>query len=283
MTMLEEALRLAGEGFSVFPLHSMRGEGILEWDCSCGRACSSPGKHPRTVTGLKEATLSPDLIRHWWEQWPDANIGIATGSPSGCYVVDLDGATGLASWEATGIKHVGLRARTGSGGRHLFYARGSDPMPNTAGRIGPKIDTRGDGGYVVAPPSNHRSGGTYTWDTRDRALPPLPDALREILAPRTSTPAAQPRLAASSSAYGEGVLVNACRRIKAAPEGSRNAALNEEAFLVGQFIGGGEIDPAGVELLLAESCTGPDRKKNHATVRRALHAGMMHGRTKPEE
>lgn len=282
--MIGEAIHLAAAGFAVFPLHSMQGDAILDdLACSCDRACSSPGKHPRTQRGCLDATTDADTIRGWWAQWPDANIGIATGVPSGCYVVDLDGEPGARSWAALRIPEPGMRATTGSRGRHLYYGLAEgESLPNTAGRLGLRIDTRGTGGYVVAPPSNHKSGGTYRWEAYG-ALTPLPAALREALAPRTTTPAAAPRLSGETSAYGTGVLVNACRRIAQAPDGARNATLNDEAFLVGQFVGGGEIDPAGVEQLLAEACTGPDVKKNHATVRRGLHAGMMHGRAKPTD
>lgn len=286
--MVDAALELAGAGWSVFPLHRMTGDGILdELACSCGKACSSPGKHPRTINGVLDASIDPDRIRGWFTNTV-TNVGLATGATSGVYVVDLDGPEGLASWKhlasTHGLDRPATVAKTGSGGWHLYYGIPlDDELPNTAGRLGIKIDTRGRGGYVVAPPSNHKSGGVYSWSQRGRELPPLPDVLRDLLKPQSVTPLGVPTISGETSPYGHGVLVNAAGRITAAPEGARNQRLNEEAFLVGQFIGGGEIDPAGVEAILAGACTGPDVKKNTATVRRGLHAGMMHPRSKDSE
>jgi hypothetical protein len=280
--VVDDALRLAGLGFRVFPLHRMLVRGSPPViTCSCGRSCSSPGKHPRTPSGCLDASKDPVVIREWFST-VQANIGLATGA--GVYVVDLDGEEGETSWMALGLDEPAMRARTGSGGRHLYYGVPlDDPLPNTHWKIGDGIDTRGAGGYVVAPPSNHASGDTYRWSTDSRILTPLPDELRTLLAPRVSTPSATPRLSDATSPYGTGVLTNACRRIQAAAEGNRNNTLNEEAFVVGQWVGGGEIGPCGVAQLLAESCTGPDQKKNARTVARALHAGMTHPRFKNEE
>ena len=73
-------------GWRVFPLHSVDANG-----CSCGSpACTGtkPGKHPRTARGCLDATTDPEQIRQWWTQWPDANVGVATGG--GLVVVDID-------------------------------------------------------------------------------------------------------------------------------------------------------------------------------------------------
>lgn len=273
--MVGDALELAALCLRVFPLHRMDGQ-----NCTCGRDCMSPGKHPRTPNGCKDATLDEHIIRLWFTS-TGSNLGVATGE--GLYVIDLDGDQGEASWMLLDLPEPEMRARTGSGGRHLYYGIPlGDTLPNTAGKLGAGIDTRGKGGYVVAPPSNHRSGGTYEWTTSSRALTPLPDEIRALLTPTIATPPTRPRITDATSSYGAGVLTNAMARIAAAAEGTRNQALNDEAFLVGQFVGGGEIDPCGVEHLLAEACAGPDKKKNTATVRRALHDGMQHGRRAPE-
>lgn len=281
--MIDWAIKLAVDGFCVFPLHRMEGDGLVEpMACSCGRPCLSPGKHPRTPNGCKDATRDEAQIAAWWGRWPGANIGIATGTPSACYVVDLDGTQGMETWRALGIPDPARIAATGSGGQHLYFGLAEgETLPNTAGRLGIKVDTRGTGGYVVAPPSNHKSGGVYQWLARGE-LTPIPAALYALLAPQSSTPLGVPTLSDRTSAYGQGVLVHACQRIGAAPEGTRNQTLNDEAFLVGQFVGGGEIDPCGVEQLLADACRGPDVKKNVATVRRGLSAGLHHPKTKAE-
>src|SRR5260370_16132888 len=84
--MLKAALRYAKEGWPVFALHSVGPEG-----CTCGDSeCSDEGKHPRTAHGFKDATTDTHIVRTWWKKWPNANIGIATGTESGIVVLDID-------------------------------------------------------------------------------------------------------------------------------------------------------------------------------------------------
>lgn len=146
------------------------------------------GKQPLTRHGFKDASLDPDQIRKWWTKWPDANIGVPTGRAEngGCGydVLDIDGREGLATlatikhaecdpgccaetWcSATGLlPPISARAYTpGDGkrapGRHYYTpaAGGS----NTSNAL-PSIDTRGDGGYVVVPPSIDSTGRRYQW------------------------------------------------------------------------------------------------------------------------
>src|SRR6266511_2969938 len=78
------ALDYAGRGFAVLPLHTPTGRG-----CSCGDGeCASIGKHPRTEHGSKDAPTDPGQIREWWDRYPEANIGLRTGS--GLAVLDTD-------------------------------------------------------------------------------------------------------------------------------------------------------------------------------------------------
>src|SRR6516225_3525028 len=85
--LLRAALGYAGRGWGVLPLH-----GVAQGQCSCGKKdCGSPGKHPRTLRGLKDATINEDIIESWWDQWPAANVGLATGSRSGLFMLGPDG------------------------------------------------------------------------------------------------------------------------------------------------------------------------------------------------
>lgn len=86
MNKADIAKKYASLGWPVFPLHSITESGR----CSCRENCASPGKHPRTITGVKEATTDPLKINAWFQKWPDANIGIATGKASGLVVFDFD-------------------------------------------------------------------------------------------------------------------------------------------------------------------------------------------------
>ena len=168
----------------VIPLHSvMRGE------CTCGDPhCSSPGKHPRTRNGVRDASTDAQTIRNWWGRWPNANIGVATGKICGFFVLDIDGQEGeetLAAWQ---LEHEPLpdtpTNRTGSGGRHLLFAYPGFPIRNKV-RIGPGVDVRGDRGYIVVPPSIHASGRCYEWEPTARpsrtSFTPAPDWLLAML------------------------------------------------------------------------------------------------------
>ena len=114
-SVIEAALRYITLGWKVFPLHSLRNGA-----CTCGNPeCTSPGKHPRTTHRLKDATTDPEQVHAWWEQWPDANIGIAPGAESGLVVVDVD-PRHRGTLEALGDLPPTLTVRTGGGGWHLY-------------------------------------------------------------------------------------------------------------------------------------------------------------------
>jgi Bifunctional DNA primase/polymerase, N-terminal/Primase C terminal 1 (PriCT-1) len=146
--MLATALALAARRISVFPVVPR-------------------GKEPACAGGCKSATTDGDIIRRWWHAEPSCNIGIATGSVSGIFVVDVDGfeAEGrLAKIEAEHGKLPDTVEAITARGRHLYFRyQPGCSVRNTAGRIAPGIDTRGDGGYVLAPPSVHPSGRIYAW------------------------------------------------------------------------------------------------------------------------
>jgi hypothetical protein len=174
------ALYYAGRGWPVVPLHS--GEKIL---CSCSDpTCGSAGKHPRTQHGIKDASTDPEQIRRWWKQWPDANVGIATGVVSGILVLDIDPSNGgdesydQLQNELPGAFATLLKVRTGSGGAHLYFEC-LKPTPSRH-NIRPGISTRADGGYVVAPPSRHVSGSRYRFVSSGGLVPPpVPALLRK--------------------------------------------------------------------------------------------------------
>lgn len=169
----------AARGWRVFALHTPQANGR----CSCGRAtCDRVGKHPRwhkhlLPNGLKNATTNPGVIQIWWSLWPDANIGIVTGAPSGIWVLDIDpDKGGDLSLEGLLAQHGALpetvEARTGSG-THLIFAYPDTPVRNRV-RFAPGLDTRGDDGYIVAAPSLHASGAVYEWIVSPDDLDPAP-------------------------------------------------------------------------------------------------------------
>jgi Bifunctional DNA primase/polymerase, N-terminal/AAA domain len=119
-------------------------------------------------------------IGQWWRTWPKANIGIVTGAVSGIVVIDADSPEAAASLKSIlgSLAHVPI-ASTGKG-FHLYFKHSGDTLNNKAA-VMPKVDFRGDGGYVVAPPSVHSSGKQYEWKKPlNDSMPSLPDAFVQL-------------------------------------------------------------------------------------------------------
>ena len=126
------------------------------------------GKRPLTKRGVHDATTDVLAIEQLFDRQPDANIGIATGALNGLVVLDIDPDHGgeqslRALLEQYGPLSPTLCVATGGGGRHLYFRHPGGTVRNSAGRLGAGLDIRGDGGYVVAPPSIHESGHRYRW------------------------------------------------------------------------------------------------------------------------
>jgi Bifunctional DNA primase/polymerase, N-terminal/Primase C terminal 1 (PriCT-1) len=172
------ALALAHRGLPVLPLWWTTSDG----KCACGRPSGEdckPGKHPigRLVHhGAKDATLHPRTIESWWRRYPSANVGIACGGAVRLLVVDIDPDAGGEASMATLEREYGalpatVEAVTPRGGRHVYLiVPNGRPLPTiSAGKLGPGIDHRCQGGYVAAPPSSVASKA-YAWsvDSADR-------------------------------------------------------------------------------------------------------------------
>ncbi|MFC3205624.1 bifunctional DNA primase/polymerase [Aquamicrobium soli] len=180
-------------GMAVLPVHApvVLAGGTR---CSCGKAdCRQPGKHPvaRLVPhGLKNASKDPTTVDGWFSAGR-YNIGIATGSISGIVALDIDprhaGDEALARLEEKyGQLPVTWRFLTGGGGEHILFRHPKDrKIANSAGALGRGIDLRGDGGYIVAPPSLHICGRSYAISVDHHLdevpLSDLPSWLSELL------------------------------------------------------------------------------------------------------
>lgn len=156
---MEFALKYAADNFAVFPVYEPeRHHGGLQ--CSCGKE-GCRGKHPRTANGVLDATTDTNQIKEWWTKWPDASIAIATGKKSGVSVVDLDGQEGMASGKKLRLVSQ-VTALTGNG-KQLYFLDTNGTLSNSVKKLANGLDTRGTGGYVVAPPSLHPNGKRYAW------------------------------------------------------------------------------------------------------------------------
>lgn len=272
--LLEVALGYAARGWRVFPLHTPGPDG-----CSCeNAACKAVGKHPRVARGVKEASADPAVVLAWWRRWPEANIGIATGSESGFFVLDLDRAKGAEASAISALVELEdlhgrlpptLSQRTGSGGNHRLY-RWSAQVPVKSrkrvlfcGDVAAAVDTRGSGGYIVAPPSLHETGRRYEWRTGETAVAEVVEAPRWLLDAITAVrvrgqpprPAAAPLPALGAEAdraerYVRAALQGACRRLSEAAPGGRHEAMIREGRTLG---GWAHLCPAlGREVIVAQ-------------------------------
>jgi hypothetical protein len=189
--LLETALVYVRAGLAIFPLHPRSKTPFRKArpeSRDSGHLCAAP-LHQH---GFKDATTDPVVIEAWWRAHPSANIGFAAGR--GLDVLDVDGDEGETSLANLASRRWPLpatsEARTGrpGGGRHLYFR--SAGWPNTSRRLGPKLDTRGLGGFVLLPPSVHPSGAIYTWTNVSKPAP-APAWLTALLH-RAPEPAAAP-------------------------------------------------------------------------------------------
>jgi putative DNA primase/helicase len=156
--MLAAALGWAGCGRPVFPV--------------------GPDKRPRPGSrGLLDATTDEAKVRAWWDQWPNANIAIVTGEPSGLVALDADprhgGDDSLHKLERQyGALPATRTVVTPSGGQHYWFTWPGVKIKTVAGEIAPGIDIRGDGGYALVPPSR-TPHGSYEHDS-EAPLAPMP-------------------------------------------------------------------------------------------------------------
>ncbi len=161
--ILETAIKYVTEkDFAVFPCYAINPAG----DCACRkRNCSSPGKHPIPLDGVKSATKDLNKINDFF--WCGTNnIGIATGIISNLVVLDVDPKNGGDLSLKKLCDEIGefetYTVRTGSGGLHFYFRYpATGEIRNSVKQLGPGLDIRGIGGYVIAPPSNHISGNLY--------------------------------------------------------------------------------------------------------------------------
>jgi putative DNA primase/helicase len=208
--MLDCAIAYADLCWPVLPLWSVDEDGR----CLCGKKdCTSPGKHPHgkyAPHGLKDATTNGNIITGWFNNGP-VNLGIRTGAESGLIVLDVDpDHGGNESLKRLGVLPKTPRVRTGGGGEHDFFRHPGGNIRNSAGTLGPGLDIRANGGYVVAPPSLHASGNEYVWLIDARA--PLADIPQRLLVNSTGT-----RKEATGAPSGE--------QVGDIPEGKRDNAL----------------------------------------------------------
>jgi hypothetical protein len=181
--MTKRALQYAKLGFAVVPMHAAR-----NGRCSChnGDACTTPGKHPLTPHGLKDASSDRAVIKRWWRENSDANIGIAVGPESGVIAIDIDPRNGGTTTLQDKEQELGklpdtVTSLTGGGGRHLIFKHPSVPVrKDSHGKLlGPGLDILAKGSLMIVPPSRHISGKRYRWEAGKSLLEMNPADLHD--------------------------------------------------------------------------------------------------------
>jgi len=164
---LYQALLYLDLGWWIFPCREKPGKPYID---KLGKLKMSKEKSPYVKNGFKDASNDPYQIKEWWNRWENACIGVSC-EHSGLFLIDIDvknGRKGIDNYMQLGISDSGaLHSRTPSKGLHiLFQGRGKSSTNIITG-----IDTRGDGGYFIAPPSEIIGGivpGKYValdnWD-----------------------------------------------------------------------------------------------------------------------
>jgi hypothetical protein len=237
-------------------------------------------KTPLTRHGLLEASRDVRLVAGLWAEQPRANIGIAC-EPSGLLVVDVDGDQAVSEWTRLAGSGEGhgrtLTARTG-GGFHVYFAgRGR----SSVGRLGAGIDTRGAGGYVVAPPSVHGSGAVYRWLDAEAPVAAVPEWLADALELRLPAAIAGERRRLPDgfpyTQYGLAALTAIVDEMAATPEGQRNTTLNALAYRAGRLVAAGELSKrvAFQELIDAALASGLRVDEAGRTFDSGFRAGLQ--------
>jgi len=264
-------------GWSVIPIEPQgkrppktRGGGRFRW-----------GRYQKERADEKTAAA-------WVKRWPGCNVGIATGAVSGLVVLDIDGPEGEAEIKRRGGLPETPTVTTGKG-RHIYFRHPGGTIRNFARRL-PGLDLRGDGGYVVAPPSVHESGRRYEWEIKPSQvdLADLPDWLAALIhgdesqAPEP-TPAPTPSRNGHDRYFAK-ALADELDKVRRAVMHTRNDTLFKAACNLGELVAGGLGDRHEVERLFLDAAlaAGLGEPEAVATIRSGLNTGVKSPRTPPE-
>lgn len=215
MRFIDGAMPLIARGWCVFPL-------------SPGSKLPAISAKKEGGKGVLDASRDEDQIREWARRWPSANVGLACGRASGFTVIDIDPKSGgmeaVRKFKETKRNlPATITVRTPSGGWHLYYQY--EPLLlNSKSKLGPGIDVRTTGGYVVAPPSRLSGGKLYSWyipPEDGMEVPRMPRWAFEKLKPKDDAIFASGRAAHSADKAMDGLQ----SFIGRAAVGERNSAL----------------------------------------------------------
>lgn len=314
--MCTAALQYARRGWPVFPCRE-KPEAIIVRTADGPKERIYGAKSPYTGKGgLKNATTDERQIVDWWRKWPKALIGLPMGGQMGLFALDFDPRHDEETGEEFTLEKlkaaleeqmgcplpVSLASRTQSGGVHVFFRQPDGEAIRNRGCLPVHVDVRGEGGYVIAPPSVMENGAKYRWIEGRRDTDPVdaPVVLIDILrqpkrrasAPNAGADQAPPAspspvvvddaLVEGLRKYGLTALDGELRKIGDAPHGRRNITINERSFVIGQLVGAGALTEATARAAIREIV---DRMPNnedpagaYQTIDNGLSAGMANPR-----
>lgn len=191
-------------------------------------------KKPRINAWQKQATTSKTQIVGWWLRWPNANIGIATGTESGVFVVDVDaknnGSESLGRlFDENEAFPTTAKQQTGNGEHYLFKC--DSAIRNSVGSVAEGIDIRGNGGYIVAAPSIHPNGSRYQWVIEPRSIAQAPEWLLSLLNSKKADPVNRDA-AISTGNRNDTLFKIGCSLRK---EGKRASEIGAELFRINEY------------------------------------------------
>jgi hypothetical protein len=278
---LHAGLAYIGRGWPVFVLSPSKMPVANCESCKAGHATPAQMEACTCLTchGFHAATADPDRLAEMLRRHPRGLLAVRTGGASGTVVIDVDppGIGTMRMLVAEGVLPRTLAAVTGRGGYHMVYAHPGGKILSGAGKGGPGVDVKADGGYVVAPPSVHPvTRRPYRWlGSPGDDLTPLPEFWTGRL--RESTRPPRSAQAVSIPARGRGGYAMAALRyeleeVLSAGEGTRNTSLHLAAWNLGQLVAAGMLAEDRTESLLCQA--GERIGLPPAEVRRTVASGF---------
>ncbi len=239
---------------------------------------------------------NPTLSR-WFQQFPGANVGVITGEMAGAIVVETDSEEAHEWLTQQELPRGPVAQSSKPYKRHFYFKHPGFRVANSASQIHEHIDVRGDGGYVVAPPSIHHTGVEYTWIvTPDEAeLPEAPEWLLDLIIQKSKPdrdPDAVPVVpirpndpnASRLQKWATAALNGEAQRVATAPDGKKHEQLRNSAISLGTMVPHGllAIDEIEGNLFAAIADRAQSKSNARATIRDGIKYGCHYPRELPE-
>ncbi|MCW2901044.1 MAG: Bifunctional Primase/polymerase [Streptosporangiaceae bacterium] len=261
-------------GIELPPLLTAMGYRRAPTQCTCleGGACAATGKHPALSAWSKRPFIDPDAARRKWAERP-WGIGVELGG-AGLVVIDCDAPSAVAWWETTRWAAVDtLTVSTSPGRLHVYFqqdpedvllGRATQAQVFAAHRVS-KLEIRGNGDFVVVPPSTHWTGEPYRWLASNRPVAMLPEDLRAWIVAASGSPRGGRRGSSSGRPTDAGSIRNpeawlraALARMSRSGAGSRNNDVTAVARALRDVVQAGhyDLDDVRVRFIDAARSTG---------------------------